>query len=437
MRAYRLLRDEPDKPESRKAALSLIEQALGRPTTHSTFLPQRPYQPVQAGRDTASGLLVGLLKKTAPAKPGNAAKGFKGAKTFKGGKDTRGGKPAQAFSGGHYFQARQELLPGDLIRVGFEDDAWHQVVPIRRRVPKRGRVDVQFGRQLPPRDASVFLIDRREPELTALLRDMERELAAIPEVAPTQSNFTPPPPPKMQASERMHLTVSRSAPHGRQPGEVGLWLDGKTLENVRGKVTGKIWWWLPPVLWPDEEDRFRRLLAETLKRGGRTFVCNAPWQLGLFRGLDERDRKRLRLIAGPFCNAANPHHLEMLRDAGFEAAFVSPELSGEEFLALPRISPLPLGIVVQGMWPLGIARFQPEGVKMETQLLSPKGETSWVRSIGQNYWIYADRELDLGEHRTELEKAGYSVFATLREFWPKFLRREGRITTLNWDLTLM
>ena len=43
--AYRILRDSPDDPQSKKAAMSYIEQALGRPATHYTFLPQKPRQP--------------------------------------------------------------------------------------------------------------------------------------------------------------------------------------------------------------------------------------------------------------------------------------------------------------------------------------------------------------------------------------------------------
>ena len=35
-------------------------------------------------------------------------------------------------------------------------------------------------------------------------------------------------------------------------------------------------------------------------------------------------------------------------------SFVRPELTKEDFLALPKTSPLPLGIVLAGFWPMGI-----------------------------------------------------------------------------------
>ncbi len=53
--AYRMLRDAPDDAHTKKAAMSYIEQALGRPTTHYGFLPQKARNPVDSQSPTGSG----------------------------------------------------------------------------------------------------------------------------------------------------------------------------------------------------------------------------------------------------------------------------------------------------------------------------------------------------------------------------------------------
>ena len=120
-----------------------------------------------------------------------------------------------------------------------------------------------------------------------------------------------------------------------------------------------------------------------------------------------------------------------------EAAFVSPELSGAELLSLPRSSPIPLGIVVAGFWPLGLTRILADEVRLEEPILSPRGEVAVVRKIGSNHWIFPGWELDLSGHRRELEQAGYGLFATMREYWPKFLDQNTRTSVFNWDQGLL
>ena len=46
-----------------------------------------------------------------------------------------------------YFQPRVQLNTGDMIRVGYEDQPGHRTLAIRRRVPKRGRMDIPFSKQ--------------------------------------------------------------------------------------------------------------------------------------------------------------------------------------------------------------------------------------------------------------------------------------------------
>jgi putative protease len=404
--AYRMLRDHPTDAVARKSAYSLIEQALGRPGTHGRFLPQRPFPPVRPSGETASGLLMGQVKKES------------------------GGKS--------YIQTRLDLLPGDLLRLGCEDDAWHQTIPLRRRVPKGGRLDIPRhpSGHLPPAKAPVFLIDRREPELMRILADLEKELAARP-VPPEKeaAAFVPrsfaPPTRHLRLDMDVYRAMPRSAGKGRA-GDVGVWLERSALLDVPRPVTSRMWWWLPPVIWPGEEERYRTLLAEARERGARMFVLGAPWQAGLFPS-----REGLRLVGGPFCNLASADTAAQYAELGMEAAFVSPELSGAELLSLPRNSPIPLGIVVGGFWPLGITRILAEEVRLEESILSPRGEIAWVRKLGPNHWIFPGWELDLSGHRRELEQAGYGLFATMREHWPKFLDQNTRTSVFNWDQGLL
>ena len=37
-------------------------------------------------------------------------------------------------------------------------------------------------------------------------------------------------------------------------------------------------WWLPPVIWQNEEALWQRLIAEAYRNGARHFVAGAPWQ---------------------------------------------------------------------------------------------------------------------------------------------------------------
>jgi len=408
--AYRMLRDNPNDATARKSAYSLLEQALGRPGTHGRFLPQRPFPPVRPSQETASGFLVGQVKKDS----GNKS----------------------------YIQTRMDLLPGDLLRLGCEDDAWHQTMPLRRRIPKGGRLDVPRhpSGHLPPAKAPVFLIDRREPELMRILADLEKELSARKTPSEKEASTVTPtvfePPTRhlrldMGVYRAMPKGAAKSAGKGRG-GDTGVWLERSSLLDVPRPVTSRVWWWLPPVIWPGEEERYRNLLAEARERGAKMFVLNSPWQVGLFE-----NKEGVRLVGGPFCNLASADTAAQYAELGMEAAFVSPELSGEELMSLPRKSPIPLGIVLGGFWPLGITRILAEEVRVEEPILSPRGEVAWVRKFGSNHWIFPGWELDLAAHRRELEQAGYETFATMREYWPKFLDQNTRTSVFNWDQGLL
>lgn len=399
-RAYRILRDNPDA-EGKKEAISLLERALGRPGTHYYFLPQRQFTPITPDQPTASGLKIGAT--------GRGKKGFS-------------------------LSCREKLLGGDVLRIGYEDEAWHQTVLVRKSLSKGSRLECKGSGPSPPPQAPVFLIDRKDPAIMGEIRKLEEELkqAPAPEIAP--SKFSPTLPKPLKANPRPQtMHVNRGAPKGKTPGVHGLWLDFASLKSCSPKSAAQAWWWLPPVIWPDEEEKFKKLAAKSLAKGARRFVANAPWQMTLFPD----SRKPKTVWAGPFVNAANALALAQLKKMGFAGAIVSPELNRDDCLALPSQSPLPLGIVTEGLWPLCISRTLAQDIKTEAPIESPKGEIMWVRKYGQNHWVFPGWPMSLSYGKKELARAGYGIFAVLHEPWPRKVPRARRSSMFNWKLKLL
>ncbi|UIJ36695.1 U32 family peptidase [Desulfobaculum bizertense] len=427
--AYRLLRDNPNDPQARKTALSLLEQALGRKGSHYAFLPQRPYTPTDPQRHTASGMFVDKLK------------------TVRGRKLN--------------ISPRVELKPGDLLRVGFEDEPGHQIVKIRKAVPKGGRLDFMAqGKRLPNAGSPVFLIDRREKELMQALDKLEREAQAIKAPKTAESTFEPKQPKPLKGTIRpLHHHVYRHLGRNRLNEGSGLWLTPKTARETKPGLAMRVWWWLPPVIWPNEEKEWQEVIERLVRGGARRFMLGAPWQIALFpkelprlpravalrRGRGKRHHSQdnprksdqLNLWASPFCNVANQHHLLWLKDMGFSGAIASPELNKDDALALGKATPLPVGFVTTGQWPLGFTRIPLEGVKPEKPILSPKKEACWVRRYGQLNWIYPAWGLDLHTKEHELNQAGYSAFIHMHESKPREVPQATRTSTFNWDLRLL
>ena len=134
---------------------------------------------------------------------------------------------------------------------------------------------------------------------------------------------------------------------------------------------------------------------------------------------------------------ANAAALGVLAGMGFKGAFISPELPADDILALPRQSPLPLGMVLGGFWPVGISRFGLLGIKPNEPFMSPKGEVFWARQYGGNVWLYPGWPLDITAKRQELQQAGYSFFARLEENPPSSLPEMRRQGLFNWDGALL
>lgn len=409
--AYRLLRDNPGSASIRKEAMNLLQMALGRPGSHAGFLPQRPFVPLDPSNQQGSGLLVGRI-------PG----GCKGV----------------------FIRPSVALLPGDLLRMGSEDQAWHRIIRVPRFVPKGGRLDLAQSfpgnsglSPQPPAGTALRLVDRREPGLRSLLKQWEQKLDGLrPEQAGGPSTFAPRMPVPIQ--KRRHiLEMTTSRRPMRSHGRVipGMWLDPQFLTHIPPATYRKLCWWLPPVIWPNEEHLWQEALDQVRFHGAKRFVCNAPWQAALFTGNTRKED--MEIWAGPFCNAANALALEVLRRMGFCGAIASPELDSQSMLTLPEHAPLPLGAIIKGYWPLAVSRVQADDLALEKPVVSPRGEAAWPRRYGQNVWIYPDWSVDLTLHQGRLESAGYRLFVHLSENPPSGMIQRPRTSTFNWDLRLV
>ncbi len=398
--AYRMLRDHGQDAKMKKDALELLSRALGRSGTHYNFLPQRPQNPVSLTSQTGSGLLVGRIK---------------GSRQ----------KP--------YFIAREELLAGDVLRLGYEDEAGHTIKRIGRSVPKGGRLDVGFSsKKALEKGAPVFLTDRREKALVDMISDLEKILGPIPGSRNLESSFKLKlPTGSLKKGRVVDLPVHRQPGRSIPRDGIGIWLSLQSLKNISAKMKAPVWWWLPPVVWPENENEISSQVEIAIKKGGRHFVLNAPWQIEFFK-----KSKGLHLWAGPFCNLANPLAIAAAKSLGLAGVIVSPELGREDYLQLPRHSPLELGIVIAGSWPLCVARSLAQELKPSKAFSSPRGEQAWVAKYDTNYWVYPNWKMDLRSQKKLLQNAGYKLFVELVEPIPKTVKLKKRQGLWNWDISL-
>jgi putative protease len=398
--AYRMLRDHHHDSKMKKDALHLLARALGRPGTHYHFLPQRPQDPVNIHSQTGSGLLVGKIK---------------GARQ------------------NSYFITGEALFPGDVLRIGYEDETGHSIKRIGRSVPKGGRLYISpSSKKAAAKGAPVFLTDRREKHLDDMISGLDDQLDPIQKSSGRASQFLPKLPAGITKKSRMvDLPVYRTLSGSNPSGQFGLWLSGGIIKKMSGKIVSRINWWLTPVIWPENENSVNEHVQLAINKGARHFVLNAPWQIAFFK-----KQKSFKLWAGPFCNLANPLAIESAGAMGFNGAVVSPELGAEDYLQLSRHSPIPLGIVIAGNWPLCVARTLAENIQQNKAFSSPMGEQAWATRRGLNYWIYPNWKLDLRVHKKALHKAGYTLFVDLIEPLPKGVKMKKRKGLWNWDTKL-
>lgn len=405
VKAYRLLRDDPGR---KKEALGYLDYALGREFTHYNLLPQRIGNPLDHDSETGSGLFLGRIKNV----------------------------------GAPYFITREALFPGDLLRIGNEEDNFHDIQKVTRAVPKRGKFFLSKKSRFKVRKgAPAHLIDRRGSELEAELSALRQQLDEIPriQVRPDRdfgTDFQTPARKKNRSGLKpFDVSVFRRKPSskfkggGAKQGGTGTWISANRYGT---RPAGRTWLWLDPLLFPADETRCRGYVDSAVKKGARQFVLNAPWQIGLFSHPD-----RLNLWAGPFCNTTNSSAIRELKQMGFSGAMVSPELDRDNFLALPRTSPLPLGVVIQGNWPLAVSRIISPHLSSGALFQSPKGEGAWITRSNDNFYVYPNWRLDLTAHRDALEQAGYVCFVSLVETIPKGVKMKDRPGLWNWHLKLL
>jgi putative protease len=198
----------------------------------------------------------------------------------------------------------------------------------------------------------------------------------------------------------------------------------------KGTLKGA-WCWLPPVIWPQNEEQVINRIGAARRKGCRHFMLNAPWQMAFFNSKSDQT-----LWAGPFCNAANPLAIKTLAGIGFSGVVVSPELGRRDYYALPGQSPLPLGIVVSGSWPLCVSRTVSNDLKTGTAFTSPRGEGAWVVKHDPDFWVFPNWRLDLKSKVKELARVGYKMTINLVEPIPRGMKMKKRPGMWNWNVDL-
>lgn len=403
VKAFQLLRDHPSE---KKQALVYLDHAMGRPFTHYNLLSHRTQNPLDHQDDTESGLFLGRIKN--PDAP--------------------------------FFITREALFTQDLLRIGNEEDAFHTILKVTRSAPKKGKFILprHMNHQV-KKGTQIHLIDRRTDELTRQLEELDTELAGMERIPVRPVTRAPVIPdrnqPQTHRSSRMRdrsidLRVSRRLQGIRHKSEAsGIWISGSRYSTRPDKTT---WLWLDPSIFPGEELMCRQYITSALKKGARHFVLNAVWQISLFD-----NPSRLNLWAGPFCNVTNSPAVQELKHLGFSGVIVSPELDKKNVLSLPKSSTLPLGIVIQGNWPLVVSRTLSPKLSPGDFFLSPKKEGAWVTRSNDLNYVFPNWALDLTAHRNSLAQAGYTCFVTLEEPVPKGAFLKNRPGLWNWDLTLL
>jgi putative protease len=407
--AYKLLRDAP---EQKKQALSLLSYALGRQGGHYNLLSHRVSNPLDHESDTGSGLFLGRIKN--PESP--------------------------------FFITREALVPGDLLRIGYEEDSFHQIQKVTRAIPKKGKYFLagKKGRRI-NKGTAVFMIDRKGRELIEQLSRLEAELGDIAKVTIKASN-------KPTSYKRMddktkspgmtgghrrkkqsgipEMDVFRRSPANvKTHNDTGVWI---SANNYGIKAPARAWLWLDPVLFPDEENICQNYIKTAIKKGAKNFVLNAPWQISLFDS-----PQRLNLWAGPFCNITNSLAVEALKHKGFSGAIVSPELESQTLLSLPKSSCLPLAAVCRANWPVAISRIAAPDLSIGKGFKSPMGELAWTSKFNATYHTFPNWFLDLSSKTQELQQAGFVMCVNLFENIPKGIRMKPRPGTWNWNLKLL
>ncbi len=397
VKAYKLLRDNINDPHANKEALLLLDSSLGRKKTKYYFNQASMQSPVQESGESGSGHLLGKV---------NNEKGIV------------------------YFTSRENLFKGDLLRIGYEDSESGNIVIIEYDQEINSRIDISSKISNHIKSGTpVFLIDRREEELMKKISLLENQL-----VAKNESNFEFIMPEidfkvfKYKNFTKQNILLSREFDDSAN----SYWMNYDLIKNFpEGKIK-KIWWWMPPVIWPKEEKNIINLLKLCIEKGSVNFVLNSPWQIKFFE-----DYKSLNLLAGPYCNIANSISVKILADIGFSGVILSPELGVNDILTLPETSQLPIGIFVNGNWPVCVSRAKPGNINLNKTFSSGLSEDYWTDEIDGNFWTFPNWILDLTPKLELMKNAGISFFVYGIEKIPETVKIKKRQGLWNWDHGLM
>lgn len=399
-KAYKLLRDNPQNPEAIKEAHNLLEYAISRETTSSILISSRKNTPVELSKHTNTGIAVGHVVKKGD---------------------------------GFVLRVEKELYKEDSIRIGYEDEAWYTTIHIKQTHAINSEIPLTITtKKIPKKAITAFLIDRKATLPKKGLSGLRQQLEEIPHRVSKQPSFTPHFARARSSSFTGVQKLQSAIPKGKENKQQGLalWLSPRSVREVSRTIAPRVTWWLPPVVWHEDEGSFRSLLRQACKNGAKQFVCNEFMQYSL---LPESSIKTL----GPFCNTSNVATLHVAKECGYSKAIVSMELTKEDLQSLARTSPLPLGFVTKGYFPIGITRFSPQGISLDKSFSSALKEDFWVKKYGSSYWFYPAWELDLSAFENELVSMGYSFFVHITEYAPKGVAVVRKQSTFNWHLSLL
>jgi putative protease len=397
VKAYKILRDNFNDPIAVKEALSLLDSSLGRKNTRYYFNQVASSSPVQESGESGSGLLSGKINNE---------------------------------KGRVYFTTRENLYKGDLLRIGYEDSESSDIIKIDSIQEINSRIDLTAKLLNPVKSGTpVFLIDRREDELMEQITMLEKQLIINKEsgfeiVLPEDENkvFKP------ENNSVLNLLLSRYPDDSAN----SYWIDYELVKDFSSVKIKKIWWWIPPVIWPKEEKNILNLIKFCIEKGSNNFVLNSPWQIKFFENPDS-----LNLWAGPYCNIANSISVKILSDNGFNGVILSPELGVNDILKFPATSPLPLGVFVNGNWPVCVSRAKPGSININKPFSSGLGEDYWTDEIDGNFWTFPNWILDLTPKLDLMKKAGILLFVYGIERIPETVKIKKRQGLWNWDHGLM
>ncbi len=406
-KAYRVLRDSPSDNDAKKMAQDLINMSLGRPTTHYFFLSHRRYCPIQEEEESASGLFISKL-------------GYGGGKK--------------------YIRPRIDLYPGDRIRISYEGHKGHNIIKINRFVKKGGKYLLENNHGVA--GDPVFLIDRKEPQLVDRIKALKTkwlEFKKNKKRSTYQDNikgFVLHTDIRNKGSIRstkkqlsIYINPYLVKAQKRKKGQIfGVWMYDPDIDI--SNLSKDSWIFIDPVIWPEDETRWKKAIRKAIKKGYRSFILNSILHLGL---LDLVDLKELNLWLGPFANIANTQSIYMAKSMGFMGVILSPELGKKDYMELARTSPLPLGIFIRGIWPYTISRTIHPKLDTHTKLLSPKKEGLWIKKLGFNYYLFPDWLVDLRGETGVLKKAGFDLFLELIISVPHNIKIQKRKYLFNWN----